>query len=107
MGLKGLMKSLDEIRNYLEKLLTKKLPINHQVLSHIQDMFNLLPDVTDADIIRSIHVKTNDEMLLVYLSSLIRSIIALHNLITNKVNNKDVENAESNSTATENKTNRI
>jgi len=30
-------------------------------------------------------VKTNDQMLVIYLSSLIRSVIALHNLINNKV----------------------
>ena len=39
--------------------------------------------------------KTNDEMLLVYLSSLIRSIIALHNLIMNKIQNSDAEKADS------------
>ena len=94
MGLKGLAKSLIDVRAYLDKLLANKLPMNHQILSHIQDMFNLLPDVTHPDLIRSIYVKTNDEMLLVYLSSLIRSIIALHNLITNKINNADAEKGE-------------
>ena len=94
MGLKGLTKSLYDVRAYLDKLLAKKLPINHQILSHIQDMFNLLPDVTQQDLIKSIYVKTNDEMLLVYLSSLIRSIIALHNLIMNKIQNSDAEKAD-------------
>ena len=59
-------------------------------------MFNLLPDVTQQDLIQSIYVKTNDEMLLVYLSSLIRSIIALHNLIMNKIQNSDAEKADGN-----------
>ncbi|CAF5146980.1 unnamed protein product, partial [Rotaria magnacalcarata] len=71
-----------------------KLPINHQILSHIQDIFNLLPDVTQQDLMKSIYVKTNDEMLLVYLSSLIRSIIALHNLIMNKIQNSDAEKTD-------------
>ena len=96
MGLKGLAKSLQDIRIYLDKVLAAKLPLNHQILSHIQDMFNLLPDVTNDDLIKSISVKTNDEMLLVYLSSLIRSIIALHNLIMNKIQNADAEKGESN-----------
>jgi len=100
MGLKGLTKSLYDVRAYLDKLLANKLPINHQILSHIQDMFNLLPDVTHHDLIKSIYVKTNDEMLLVYLSSLIRSIIALHNLIMNKIQNSDAEKADSTTTAT-------
>jgi len=94
MGLKGLTKSLYDVRAYLDKLLANKLPLNHQILSHIQDMFNLLPDVTQQDLIKSIYVKTNDEMLLVYLSSLIRSIIALHNLIMNKIQNSDAEKAD-------------
>ena len=54
-----------------------------------------MPDVTQQDLIKSIYVKTNDEMLLVYLSSLIRSIIALHNLIMNKIQNSDAEKADS------------
>lgn len=99
MGLKGLTKSLYDVRAYLDKLLANKLPINHQILSHIQDMFNLLPDVTQQDLIKSIYVKTNDEMLLVYLSSLIRSIIALHNLILNKIQNTDAEKGDNNPTS--------
>ena len=94
MGLKGLTKSLYDVRAYLDKVLAHKLPINHQILSHIQDIFNLLPDVSHPDLIKSIYVKTNDEMLLVYLSSLIRSIIALHNLIMNKIQNSDAEKAD-------------
>jgi 26S proteasome regulatory subunit N8 len=38
-------------------------------------------------------------MLLVYLSSLIRSIIALHNLIMNKIQNSDAEKIENNSSS--------
>jgi hypothetical protein len=37
-------------------------------------------------------------MLLVYLSSLIRSIIALHNLIMNKIQNSDAEKADNTTT---------
>ena len=103
MGLKGLTKSLYDVRAYLDKLLANKLPLNHQILSHIQDMFNLLPDVTQQDLIKSIYVKTNDEMLLVYLSSLIRSIIALHNLIMNQIQNADAEKGDNNSTIAEKK----
>ena len=33
-------------------------------------------------------------MLVIYISSLIRSVIALHNLINNKINLKDAENDE-------------
>ena len=60
----------------------------------LQDVFNLLPDVNFITFVKSVYVKTNDQMLVVYLASLIRSIIALHNLISNKVANRDAEKNE-------------
>lgn len=70
------------------------LPINHQIVYHLQDIFNLLPDMTHKDFKSSIYVKTNDQMLVVYLAALIRSVIALHNLINNKLTNRDAEKKE-------------
>jgi len=37
------------------------------------------------EFIRSLSIKTNDQMLAVYLATVIRSTIALHDLINNKV----------------------
>jgi 26S proteasome regulatory subunit N8 len=81
----------------------------------LQDVFNLLPNLNVNELIKAFAgnhaftitdlifpfsdisynsslnfhffgaVKTNDMMLVIYLSSLIRSVIALHNLINNKV----------------------
>ncbi len=70
---------------YLDNVCDKKLPINQQIVSHLQDIFNLLPNLNVEEMVRSFAVKTNDMMAVVYLSSLIRSIIAMHNLINNKV----------------------
>lgn len=42
----------------------------------------------------SLYVKTNDQMLVVYLAALCRSIVALHNLINNKLTNRDAEKKE-------------
>jgi len=64
------------------------------VVYQLQDIFNLLPDVKLGDFVRSMHIKTNDQMLVVYLASLIRSVIALHNLIDNKIQNRDAEKNE-------------
>ena len=71
--------------------------MNHQITYHLQDIFNLLPDLTNPEFVRSINVNTNDQMLVVYTASLIRSIIALHNLINNKLSNKEAERKESGS----------
>ena len=68
--------------------------MNHQITYLLQDIFNLLPDVTNPQFVKSINVNTNDQMLVLYTSSLIRSIIALHNLINNKINNKEAEKRE-------------
>eukprot|EP01097_Dermamoeba_algensis_P008980 TRINITY_DN618_c0_g3_i2.p1 TRINITY_DN618_c0_g3~~TRINITY_DN618_c0_g3_i2.p1 ORF type:complete len:133 (-),score=48.96 TRINITY_DN618_c0_g3_i2:252-650(-) len=79
------------MRDYLVKVVDGKLPVNQQILSQVQDIFNLLPGVTDPDVIRSMSVKTNDMMVVIYLASLVRSVIALHNLINNKLANREQE----------------
>lgn len=94
MGLKGLHSQLRDIHGYLEKVASSQLPINHQIIYHLQDVFNLLPDINLQDFVKAVYVKTNDQMLVVYVASLIRSIIALHNLINNKVQNRDAEKNE-------------
>ncbi|RZC84350.1 hypothetical protein C5167_047136, partial [Papaver somniferum] len=83
-ALKGLDARLREIRGYLDLVIEGKLPLNHEILYHLQDVFNLLPNLNVAELIKAFAVKTNDMMLVIYLSSLIRSVIALHNLINNK-----------------------
>merc|ERR1711981_191594 len=94
MGLKGLNGKLRDMVSYLEQVVDGKLPMNHQITYLLQDIFNLLPDVTNPQFVKSINVNTNDQMLVIYAASLIRSIIALHNLINNKINNKEVEKKE-------------
>ncbi|XP_043193100.1 26S proteasome non-ATPase regulatory subunit 7-like [Amphibalanus amphitrite] len=97
VGLKGLLGQIRGIRNYLQQVVDGKLPVNHQIVYALQDIFNLLPDITHGDLVKSLYVKTNDQMLVVYLASMIRSVIALHNLIDNKLSNQDVEKKESQS----------
>eukprot|EP00250_Pteridium_aquilinum_P005097 c15241_g1_i1 orf=244-1173(+) len=90
-ALKGLESRLKEIHSYLDYVIDGKLPLNHEILYHLQDVFNLLPNLNVNEVVKSFAVKTNDMMLVIYLASLIRSVIALHNLINNKVLNKEHE----------------
>jgi 26S proteasome regulatory subunit N8 len=90
-GLRGLSSQLGDIKDYLHQVSTGQLPVNHQIIYQLQDIFNLLPDVTHPEFVKALYVKTNDQMLVVYASSLCRSIIALHNLINNKLANRDAE----------------
>ncbi|EDW33308.1 GL20068 [Drosophila persimilis] len=91
MGLKGLNAQLRDIKQYLQRVGDGKMPINHQIVYQLQDIFNLLPDITNDQFTGTMYVKTNDQMLVVYLASMVRSIIALHNLINNKLANRDAE----------------
>ena len=60
------------------------MPVNHQVTYYLQDALNLLPDLSDPALTSSFAASTNDELLVVYLSSLLRAVIALHALVDNK-----------------------
>ncbi|XP_066257246.1 26S proteasome non-ATPase regulatory subunit 7 [Euwallacea similis] len=91
LGLKGLHSQLKDIRDYLIQVSDAKLPINHQIIYQLQDIFNLLPDINQLQFNKSFYVKNNDQMLVVYLAALVRSIVALHNLINNKLTNRDAE----------------
>ena len=58
--------------------------MNHQIVYHLQDALNFLPDLMDPSTTQSFASSTNDQMLVVYLSSLLRAVIALHALVDNK-----------------------
>ncbi|KAI3690351.1 hypothetical protein L2E82_48359 [Cichorium intybus] len=52
-ALKGLDARLKEIRGYLDLVIDGKLPLNHEILYHLQDVFNLLPNLNVADLIKA------------------------------------------------------
>ncbi|CAH3840226.1 26S proteasome non-ATPase regulatory subunit 7 [Pieris brassicae] len=91
LGLRGLHSQLSEIRDYLVQVGQGSLPMNHQIIYQLQDIFNLLPDILSDNFADNLYIKTNDQSLVVYLAALVRSIIALHNLINNKITNRDAE----------------
>jgi len=93
-SLQGLHVHLRDIHTYLEKVVQGKLPVNHSILYNLQDMFNLLPDLSASYTIKSFAIKTNDELLVIYLSCLVRAVIAMHNLIDNKIMLWDYENGQ-------------
>ena len=46
---------------------------------------NLMPNFNVESLVQSLLVKNNDMHMVIYLSSLIRSVIALHDLVSNKI----------------------
>ncbi|KAG8903902.1 proteasome regulatory particle subunit, partial [Tulasnella sp. 408] len=83
-SLRGLQSRILEIRDYLRSVSKGDLPINHQIVYHVQDALNLLPDLDDPTKTKAFTVNNNDQLLVVYLSSLLRAVIALHALVDNK-----------------------
>ncbi|CAG8975555.1 hypothetical protein HYALB_00005623 [Hymenoscyphus albidus] len=105
-SLQGLHMRLRDIGAYLQKVLNKELPVNHAILGNLQDVFNLLPNLStpktsshipngidapvqnDSELAHAMSIKTNDQLMAIYLSSLIRAITAFHDLIENKIQNR-------------------
>ena len=104
-SLQGLHLRLRDIGAYLQKVLDGDLPVNHAILGNLQDVFNLLPNLTtptvkpqvnggdksqieNSELARAMSVKTNDQLMTIYLSSLVRAITAFHDLIENKIKNR-------------------
>jgi 26S proteasome regulatory subunit N8 len=100
-SLQGLHLRLRDISAYLQKVIDGQLPVNHAILGNLQDVFNLLPNLStpksgsgvnggkaDTELSYAMSIKTNDQLMAIYLSSLIRAITAFHDLIENKIQNR-------------------
>lgn len=96
-SLQGLHLRLRDIGAYLQKVLDGQLPVNHAILGNLQDVFNLLPNLSSPEgdskggsdeLAYAMGIKTNDQLMAIYLSSLIRAITAFHDLIENKIQNR-------------------
>ena len=90
-GLTGLAERLVEIKDYLSKVTSGKIPVSNKIVYNLQDILNLLPNLNVDILVRSMLVKANDMHLVIYISSLVRSVIALHSLLLNKIKYADVD----------------
>lgn len=93
-SLRGLKEKLEGIETYLRKVANGSIPMKHKISYYLQDIFNLIPNLDPDEITKSFAVTTNDQLSVVYLASLVRSVIALHNLISNKIANQMKEREE-------------
>mmetsp|Transcript_5147 Transcript_5147/g.10477 ORF Transcript_5147/g.10477 Transcript_5147/m.10477 type:complete len:314 (-) Transcript_5147:267-1208(-) len=84
-ALRSLLSRLRQLEVYLKLVADGTLPVNNEIFFNMQDIFTLLPSFDAEQVVKSFAVKTNDMTLVLYLSSLIRCIVALHNLIDNKL----------------------
>jgi len=91
-SLLALIKKLTEIKKYLVNVISGKIPVNAQIIYNIQEIFNLLPNFDTDSLIKAMSIQTNNNYLVLYLSWLTKTVIALHKLINNKIAIKEEEN---------------
>lgn len=85
-GLATLTSKLVEMKDYLENILNGNIQkVNQDIIANMQTILNLLPNLNVEELVKAVLVKTNDLHMVIYLSSLIRSVIALHDLVNNKI----------------------
>ena len=84
-GLATLTEKLVECKDYLESCVKGEQKVNPDIVANLQTILNLLPNLNTEEMVRSMLVKTNDMHMAIYLSALIRSVIAIHDLINNKI----------------------
>lgn len=53
-ALKGLHSRLREIQGYLDLVVAGKLPLNHDIMTYLQDIVNLLPNMSVEELSRSL-----------------------------------------------------
>lgn len=84
-GLATLTEKLVECKDYLQDCVDNNKPVNAEIVANLQTILNLLPNLNTPELVKSMIVKTNDMHMAIYLASLIRSVIALHDLVNNKI----------------------
>lgn len=85
-GLGTLGEKLLECKQYLERCAKGEIQINPEIVFNLQTMIHLLPNYTsNVPLVHSMMLKTNDMYMSMYIASLIRSVIALHDLVNNKI----------------------
>ena len=82
---------LHTIQLYLGKVASGLYPLNEEILALLQEiMFHLVLDL-DPEWHHAHLTHANDQAAIVYVSCLIRSILSLHTLIQNKLENREAE----------------
>ena len=112
-AVRTLISKLKEVAAYLDLVQKKpdQYPYNAAVIGSLQDLFNELPESCLAAAVgvaadegvdgkgvsedaKSCMVETNDHYLNVYVGGLLRSILTLHNLVKNKIGNRETAEKE-------------
>ena len=87
-SLRALQQQISSIENYLQSVQEGKLPKNPTILYRLQEIFNLLPDLHSPEARKALTVANNDQSMMIFAGSVLRSVVALHELINNKIDDQ-------------------
>lgn len=91
-SLQSLVSRLRDLATYLGDVASGKLPQNSEIVYQLQEIFNLLPsDMAYPELNRAFNIEANDEMLALYMGAVLRATVGLHNLINNKIKNREAK----------------
>lgn len=91
-SLRALQQQLSSIESYLQSVQSGKLPRNPAILYRLQEIFNLLPDLHSPEARKALTVANNEQSMMIFAGSVVRSVIALHELINNKMEDHSAVN---------------
>lgn len=63
---------------------------NH-IMFNLQELLNILPKLDDETKLKAFQVKTNDNYFTIYVASIVRAVISIHDLINNKLSAKRLD----------------
>ncbi|KAI0981626.1 hypothetical protein GJ496_001999 [Pomphorhynchus laevis] len=89
-AVRGFHQSLNLMVLYVDSVIKERLPRNQLVLQHIQNVLNSLSRLSYVEEGQQLSV-LNDQMAVIYVAMLCRTIVALHDLINNKIQNRQSE----------------
>ncbi|EAN31588.1 26S proteasome non-ATPase regulatory subunit 7-like protein [Theileria parva strain Muguga] len=87
-ALRSLVSKLTEMVDYLGGVISGTYTLNPSIVYMLQDIFNMFPAMDDEELIEAFAINMNDTTMTSYLGTIIRTMIALHNLINNMAENK-------------------
>lgn len=102
LSMGSLALKLITLKNYCETTVENpKAILNQEIGNNMQEILNLLPNLNVEEFVQNLLIQNNDTHMVLYLSSLIRTVIALHNLINNKIKYNEVLNSKNTSSKEE------
>ncbi len=84
-SLLALERKIAVIRNYLDDLVQGRRNTDKEIVTVLQNIMSKLPKIMNEDFKRKMSCKLNDNYLNIYISSIVKNIINVHNLLNNRI----------------------